>query len=113
MYYRGAQAAIVVYDLTSPETFARAKSWVKELQRQASPNIVIALVGNKCDQDNKRAVASEVRRFPVIVLPVCVRWRIVLIAMPRPGGANVRGREQPLVPRNVCKDGPAGHGDFP
>jgi GTPase SAR1 family protein len=25
----------------------KAKAWVKELQRQANPNIVIALVGNK------------------------------------------------------------------
>ena len=34
MYYRGAQAAIVVYDITNADTFERAKSWVKELQRQ-------------------------------------------------------------------------------
>ena len=34
MYYRGAQAAIVVYDITNADTFARAKNWVKELQRQ-------------------------------------------------------------------------------
>ena len=32
MYYRGAQAAIVVYDITNADTFARAKTWVKELQ---------------------------------------------------------------------------------
>ncbi|XP_043922169.1 ras-related protein Rab-5A [Protopterus annectens] len=38
------------------ESFARAKNWVKELQRQASPNIVIALSGNKADLANKRAV---------------------------------------------------------
>ena len=34
MYYRGAQAAIVVYDITNTDTFERAKTWVKELQRQ-------------------------------------------------------------------------------
>lgn len=56
MYYRGAQAAIVVYDITNEESFARGKNWVKELQRQASPNIVIALSGNKADLANKRAV---------------------------------------------------------
>ncbi|TNN85700.1 Ras-related protein Rab-5A [Liparis tanakae] len=64
MYYRGAQAAIVVYDITNEarsfardqESFARAKNWVKELQRQASPNIVIALSGNKADLATKRAV---------------------------------------------------------
>lgn len=59
MYYRGAQAAIVVYDITNAETFSRAKAWVKELQRQASPNIVIALAGNKCDLASKRVVEDE------------------------------------------------------
>ncbi|KAJ8352883.1 hypothetical protein SKAU_G00243590 [Synaphobranchus kaupii] len=59
MYYRGAQAAIVVFDITKPETFERAKAWVKELQRQASPNIVIALAGNKADLAEKRMVEYE------------------------------------------------------
>eukprot|EP00051_Salpingoeca_urceolata_P020482 m.307479 g.307479 ORF g.307479 m.307479 type:complete len:207 (+) comp19628_c4_seq1:215-835(+) len=59
MYYRGAQAAIVVYDVTNSDTFARAKTWVKELQRQASPNIVIALAGNKADLAEKRVVGFE------------------------------------------------------
>uniref|UniRef100_A0A668TX81 small monomeric GTPase n=1 Tax=Oreochromis aureus TaxID=47969 RepID=A0A668TX81_OREAU len=59
MYYRGAQAAIVVYDITNTDTFDRAKNWVKELQRQASPNIVIALAGNKADIANKRAVEFQ------------------------------------------------------
>ncbi|KAF4084576.1 hypothetical protein AMELA_G00107840 [Ameiurus melas] len=56
MYYRGAQAAIIVYDITNTDTFVRAKNWVNELQKQASPNIVIALSGNKADLANKRAV---------------------------------------------------------
>jgi small GTP-binding protein len=34
MYYRGAAAAIVVYDITSQASYARAKTWVRELQRQ-------------------------------------------------------------------------------
>ncbi|XP_044739662.1 ras-related protein Rab-5C [Chrysoperla carnea] len=59
MYYRGAQAAIVVYDITNQDTFGRAKTWVKELQRQASPNIVIALAGNKADLINKRMVEYD------------------------------------------------------
>lgn len=44
MYYRGAAAAIVVYDITNLDSFAGAKSWVKELQRRGDPNVVIALV---------------------------------------------------------------------
>lgn len=47
MYYRGAQAALIVYDITSKDSFINAQKWVRELQRQANANIVIALVGNK------------------------------------------------------------------
>lgn len=40
----------------------KAKSWVKELQRQANENIIIALAGNKLDlvteQPDKRAVPT-------------------------------------------------------
>ncbi|GMK57736.1 hypothetical protein CspeluHIS016_0405700 [Cutaneotrichosporon spelunceum] len=49
MYYRNAAAAVVVYDITKAASLEKAKAWVKELQRQANPNIVIALVGNKLD----------------------------------------------------------------
>uniref|UniRef100_A0A8C4R2I7 small monomeric GTPase n=1 Tax=Eptatretus burgeri TaxID=7764 RepID=A0A8C4R2I7_EPTBU len=59
MYYRGAQAAIVVYDITNQDSFTRAKNWVKELQRQANPNIVIALAGNKTDLASQRVVEYE------------------------------------------------------
>lgn len=53
MYYRNAQSALVVYDLTKPTSLVKAKHWVAELQRQASPGIVIALVGNKLDLTNE------------------------------------------------------------
>ncbi|KAL1634281.1 Vacuolar protein sorting-associated protein 21 [Diplodia intermedia] len=49
MYYRNAQAALVVYDITKASSLTKAQHWVAELQRQASPGIVIALVGNKAD----------------------------------------------------------------
>jgi len=47
MYYRGAAAAIVVYDITDHDSFNGAKTYVEELQRQGSADIVIALAGNK------------------------------------------------------------------
>lgn len=59
MYYRGAGAAIVVYDITNMDTFVRAKKWVEELQRKASPNLVMALVANKCDLETRREVMNE------------------------------------------------------
>mmetsp|Transcript_13722 Transcript_13722/g.27365 ORF Transcript_13722/g.27365 Transcript_13722/m.27365 type:complete len:195 (-) Transcript_13722:21-605(-) len=59
MYYRGAAAAIVVYDVTNMLSFTGAKSWVKELQRRGDPNVVIALAGNKCDLELRRKVDYE------------------------------------------------------
>jgi len=64
MYYRGAAAAIVVYDITSAPSFGRAKTWVKELQRQGSQDVVIALAGNKVDREAERKVsADEARKY--------------------------------------------------
>lgn len=63
MYYRNAQSALVVYDLTKPTSLTKAKHWVAELQRQASPGIVIALVGNKldlCDEAGSRGQGAGV-----------------------------------------------------
>jgi len=59
MYYRGAAAALVVYDITSQESFQGAKTWIEELQRQGSADIVIGLAGNKMDLDSKREVPKN------------------------------------------------------
>lgn len=59
MYYRNAAAAVVVYDITKSQSLDKAKAWVKELQRQANPNIVIALVGNKLDLVDADSESAE------------------------------------------------------
>ncbi|XP_064962750.1 ras-related protein RABF1-like isoform X1 [Musa acuminata AAA Group] len=59
LYYRGAAVAVVVYDITSPDTFKKAQYWVKELQKHATPGIIMALVGNKADLHENRAVSSQ------------------------------------------------------
>ncbi|RZB88283.1 Ras-related protein RABF1 [Glycine soja] len=59
LYYRGAAVAVIVYDITSPESFSKAQYWVKELQKHGSPDIVMALVGNKADLLEKREVAVQ------------------------------------------------------
>ncbi|CAK7325421.1 unnamed protein product [Dovyalis caffra] len=59
LYYRGAAVAVIVYDITSPETFNKAQYWVKELQKHGSADIVMALVGNKADLNEKREVPTQ------------------------------------------------------
>ena len=59
MYYRNAHCAIVVYDITEEDSLENAKAWIRELQRHADANITIALVGNKLDLEERRAVPTE------------------------------------------------------
>jgi len=70
MYYRGAAAAVVVYDITSKASFVRAQNWVKELQRQGSSKIVIALAGNKYDLVEKQEVSREVSLDSILHLTI-------------------------------------------
>ncbi|ODV93968.1 hypothetical protein PACTADRAFT_24152, partial [Pachysolen tannophilus NRRL Y-2460] len=59
MYYRNAHCSLVVYDITQESSLERAQSWVKELQRQASSDIVIALAGNKLDLEEDRKISTD------------------------------------------------------
>ncbi|KFW09400.1 Ras-related protein Rab-17, partial [Eurypyga helias] len=60
LYYRGAQAVLLVYDITNKETLNRAKFWLTDLEKEFLPHeIVIALVGNKMDLAAEREVATE------------------------------------------------------
>ncbi|KDN49081.1 hypothetical protein RSAG8_02434, partial [Rhizoctonia solani AG-8 WAC10335] len=59
MYYRNAHCAVVVYDITQQASLDKAKTWIRELQRQADPSIIIALCGNKSDLAARRQVTQE------------------------------------------------------
>lgn len=59
MYYRGAAAAIVVYDITRKSSFQTLKNWVRELKQLGPENIVIAIAGNKADLAPSREVPED------------------------------------------------------
>lgn len=58
-YYRGADGIIMVYDVTSTESFDHVNDWLKEVNRYAAPGTVKLLVGNKCDRTADRVVTEE------------------------------------------------------
>jgi len=49
MYYRGAHAAILCYDVTQPSSLEKVEGWVEELQQHANEDIILVMAGNKCD----------------------------------------------------------------
>jgi len=85
MYYRNANAAILVFDLTQYKTFTEIKSWIQELHRNVQDPMILTLVGNKMDMQaqrtrrikTKRAKKSQHRAlrklFAITYTHVCVR----------------------------------------
>ncbi|KAF2292979.1 hypothetical protein GH714_034529 [Hevea brasiliensis] len=61
-YYRGAVGAMLVYDITKRQTFDHIPRWLEELRSHADKNIVIILIGNKCDLENQRVVPLKMLR---------------------------------------------------
>ncbi|CAO3619454.1 unnamed protein product [Cunninghamella echinulata] len=59
LYYRGAQAAILVYDITSNESLNEIQSWVEELKKNTPDDLIIYVVGNKLDRASEREVSLD------------------------------------------------------
>lgn len=49
MYYRGAKAVILVFDVTNVESYNRIDTWLKDVVAHSKDGIIICLVGNKSD----------------------------------------------------------------
>ncbi|CAF1037520.1 unnamed protein product [Rotaria sordida] len=58
-YYRGAAGALLVYDITQRHTFNHLTSWLEDARQHSNSNMVIMLIGNKCDLFARREVQKE------------------------------------------------------
>mmetsp|Transcript_6375 Transcript_6375/g.8279 ORF Transcript_6375/g.8279 Transcript_6375/m.8279 type:complete len:97 (+) Transcript_6375:234-524(+) len=58
-YYRGTHGVVLVYDITDRESFNKVQFWMNEIEKNASDNITIVLVGAKVDLEAQRQVAIE------------------------------------------------------
>ncbi|XP_006866879.1 PREDICTED: ras-related protein Rab-17 [Chrysochloris asiatica] len=60
LYFRGANAALLVYDIASKDSFLRAQQWLGDLESEFLPgDIVVMLLGNKTDLSDERQVTFE------------------------------------------------------
>ena len=58
-FYKGSKGAFVVYDITRKSSFLNIDKWIGELKTNGSEDILIILVGNKSDLEDKREVSIE------------------------------------------------------
>jgi small GTP-binding protein len=56
-YYRGAAAAILVYDITNTETFAKLNTWINDAKTLSRQDICMIILGNKSDLGSARTVS--------------------------------------------------------
>ena len=63
MFYKEANAAILVYDITRVDSFEQLQEyWVKQIQESAPENIITVICGNKSDLINQEKVDEEKAR---------------------------------------------------
>ena len=58
-YYKNSTCAFIVYDITSKKTFDNVIIWLNECRDMCYKNILICLIGNKIDLEDKREVTFE------------------------------------------------------
>ena len=58
-FYKGSKGAFVVYDITRKSSFLNIDKWIGELKTNGSEDILIILVGNKTDLEDKREVSTD------------------------------------------------------
>ena len=58
-FYRNSSLAIIVYSIDNENSFNNIESWLNELKTKGNPDIVIFLVGNKADLEDKRIISKD------------------------------------------------------
>lgn len=58
-YYRNAQGAILVYDITNRFSFDNIIGWLNECRTNSNSSISIMLIGNKLDMEHKRVISYD------------------------------------------------------
>ena len=58
-YYKNSTCAFIVYDITFKKTFDNVIIWLNECRDMCYKNILICLIGNKIDLEDKREVTFE------------------------------------------------------
>ncbi|KAG9280377.1 ras-related protein Rab-19 [Astyanax mexicanus] len=55
-YYRSAHGAMIAYDITRRATFESISHWINEVEQYGAANVLLAVIGNKCDLESERQV---------------------------------------------------------
>lgn len=57
-YIRDSSVAVVVYDISNAKSFQNTRKWVDDVRGERGNDVIIVLVGNKTDLNDKREVTT-------------------------------------------------------
>ena len=58
-YFKNSVCAIVVYDITCRDSFEHIQNWITDIHEQSPKTVLIVLIGNKIDLEDKRVVSFD------------------------------------------------------
>ncbi|KAI1823598.1 ras family-domain-containing protein [Xylaria intraflava] len=58
-YIRDSSVAVVVYDISNAKSFQNTKKWIDDVRAERGNDVIIVLVGNKTDLNDKREVTTQ------------------------------------------------------
>ncbi|RDX46919.1 ras-domain-containing protein [Lentinus brumalis] len=94
-YYRGAAGCLLVYDVTSRQSFVNARSWLADVREHADPHLTCILVGNKIDlcTDDPSSTSSAPKRKREVTTEEAELWAkeegLLFVEASAKSGANV------------------------
>lgn len=72
IFYKNAHAIILVYDITSRESFDNLSFWNEEIKKHAPSDVLVCLVGSKSDLDQIRKVFRDEGKKKAAQLNNCI-----------------------------------------
>ena len=58
-YYKKADGVILIYSINDRDSFDKINQWIMEIKEQAKEEVIIYLIGNKCDDESNRTVKKK------------------------------------------------------
>ncbi|OZJ05499.1 GTP-binding protein ryh1 [Bifiguratus adelaidae] len=103
-YIRDSSVAVVVFDITNRNSFMNTNKWIDDVRAERGNDVIIVLVGNKTDLNDKRQVTPEegekkAKEFNVMYIETSakaghnVKTLFRKIAQALPGMENTMGNE--------------------
>ncbi|UOH85146.1 hypothetical protein LQV05_001965 [Cryptococcus neoformans] len=111
-YIRDSSVAVIVYDITNRTSFQNTSKWVDDVRNERGQDVIIVLVGNKTDLNDKRQVTPEdldkrAKELGVMSIETSakaghnVKTLFKKIALALPGGSEAKDNGTTTSPQEV------------